>query len=134
MALQLMTGLPGSGKSSRLIKRVKSALSEGRRVATFACSDSAWMRTRPYVADQRILGCRERGLTCKLDHFVSSAEAAQLLASLPVGTLVAFEEAHAFSADIATHWSAASRRGLDLIISMPSSDQLSRLNGSDCTI
>ena len=43
-ALTVFKGLPGSGKSKRLIETVNAARSVGRVVATFACGESPWLR------------------------------------------------------------------------------------------
>lgn len=131
MALEILTGLPGSGKSARLIERVNAATQRGRKVVTFACSESPWLCASPYVRVGRMLGCRVPGLTCRLDHFAPTAEAARLLDALPSGTLAAFDEAHYFAPDIAPHWASAARRGLEVLVAMPSEPQLARLIEAD---
>ena len=41
--ITILYGLPGSGKSKRLIEQVNAAKAQGRAALTFACSDSPWL-------------------------------------------------------------------------------------------
>ena len=118
--LTIFQGLPGSGKSKRLIEIVNAARAAGRRVATFACSDSPWMRERESVQHRRILGCRIYGLECRLNHFVSTAEAVTILEKTKPGRLAVFEEAHYFGPEIADAWLAAARGGVEVLLCLPS--------------
>jgi hypothetical protein len=129
MSLHVFTGLPGSGKSSRLIELVNSAISMGRPVCTFACNESPILAERPGIHKYRVIGSRRPGVTCRLDHFVSTAEAAAILSRISSGTLVAFEEANLFGVEIVAHWIDASRRGVELILCIPSVPQLDLLRG-----
>jgi SAM-dependent methyltransferase len=127
MSLHVFRGLPGSGKSSRLIELVNSAVSRGQPVCTFACSESPVLAEHKGLRIYRVLGCRRPGVTCPLHHFVSTAEAAAILSRLPSGMLVAFEEANLFGTEIVAHWIEASQRGVELIVSIPSIPQLQLL-------
>lgn len=133
MPLQVFTGLPGSGKSSRLIETVNSALSQGRTVRTFACSESPLLAERKALSVYRVLVSRRRGLRCPLNHFIPTREVAAILAQLAPGTLCAFEEAQFFGPEIVPYWIEASRRGLDIIISTPSIPQLELLKNQPIT-
>lgn len=125
--ITIFRGLPGSGKSKRLIEMVQAANATGQPVLTFACSDSPWMQTRDSIRVDGLLGCRQAGLTCRLDHFVSPTECAAILEHVPAGTLVAFEEAHYFPLETVPHWVQAAQRGLEVLICMPSNPQLQLL-------
>jgi hypothetical protein len=125
--LTLFEGLPGSGKSKRLIELVNAARAAGQPALTFACSDSPWTLLSHSHGSRRVLACREPGLTCELDHFVTSVEAGRILDQVVTGALAAFEEAHCFSPVIAEHWKAAALRGVDVFICVPSPAQKSKL-------
>jgi len=125
--LTLFEGLPGSGKSKRLIELVNAARAAGQPALTFACSDAAWMLLSHGHGLTPVLACRESGLACELDHHVTSLEAGKILERVPPGTLVAFEEAHCFAPAITEHWKAAARRGVELFICAPSPAQKSKL-------
>ena len=75
MSLTVLTGLPGSGKSKRLIEWVNAARAAGQPVITLASAEAPWLRQRASVSQQRILGCRVPGLICPLTHFVTAPEA-----------------------------------------------------------
>lgn len=129
MSLDVFTGLPGSGKSSRLIELVNSARSKGKLVRTFACSESPILARREGLRVYGTLGCRRPGLTCPLDHFVSTKTAVNILSGTSPATLAAFEEAQFFGPEIVPHWLEASRRGVEIVISTPSPPQLELLKG-----
>jgi SAM-dependent methyltransferase len=133
MPVQVFTGLPGSGKSTRLIEIVNSALSQARPVRTFACSESPLLAARKALSVHRLMVSRRRGLSCPLNHFVSTREVGAILAQLAPGTLCAFEEAQFFGPEITSHWLDASRRGLDVVISTPSIPQLELLKSQSIT-
>jgi len=133
MSITVLRGLPGAGKSSRLIESVNAAIEQGRPVLTFACSDSPWLTTLKHIQVDRMLVCRRPGLTCPLNHFVSAAECAEILRATAPGTLVAFDEAYWFGSDIAPHWIDASQRGLDVLIVWPSEKQRKRLRDYEYT-
>jgi SAM-dependent methyltransferase len=129
VSVTVLTGLPGSGKSTYLIQRVNEARAGGRPVKTFECSESPRLQADEYVRSWRIIGSREPELECPLDHFVSTEEAADIVREAPPGTLVAFEEAHYFAPEIVLTWLEASQRGLDVLLAMPSDHQLHLLDG-----
>jgi SAM-dependent methyltransferase len=129
MSLTILTGLPGSGKSSYLIRRVNEARAAGKLVKTFECSESPQLQADEYVHSWNIIGSREPKLVCALDHFVSTAEASEIVSHAPPGALLAFEEAHFFAPEIVPTWLDASERGLDVLLAMPSHPQLSLLDG-----
>jgi SAM-dependent methyltransferase/thymidine kinase len=131
VSLTVLTGLPGSGKSTYLIRRVNEARAEGRLVKTFECSESPKLQADEYVRNWRIIGSREPELECPLDHFVSTTEAVEIVRETPPGALVAFEEAHYFAPDIVAPLLDASARGLDVLLAMPSDPQMQLLVDED---
>jgi thymidine kinase/SAM-dependent methyltransferase len=130
MSLHVFTGLPGSGKSSRLIELVNSAIAQGQPVSTFVCSESPTLAERKGLRVLRILSCRRPGLHCPLNYFVSTTEAAEILARISSGTLAAFDEAQFFGPEIVKHWNEASCRGVQILVSTDSVPQLQLLK--DC--
>lgn len=129
MSITVLSGLPGSGKTARLIETVTAARAQGRPAFTFACSDSHWITARMAETGGRLLS-RRPGLSCSLDHFVSTRECIAILDRIQPDALVAFEEAHAFDPDIVPHWIEASRRNLEVLIALPSDLQRRRLEGT----
>ena len=132
MPITLLTGLAGSGKSTRLLETVNAALEQGRPTLTFACSDAPWLKGREDINVYQVLTCRRPGLVAPLHHFVSAEQSADILQRTPPGTLVAFEEAQYFGPSLVPHWLEADRRGLHLLIASPSGGQLRRLDGHAC--
>lgn len=128
MAITLLRGMPGSGKSRLLIELVKTSAVEGRQVQTFVCSDYPWPSDHGAFWDHRRLVCGEAGLTCEIDHFVSREEAAAILASTPPGSLAAIEEGYAFTKAAVEDWRAASNRGVEVVVAAPSGNQISLLD------
>src|SRR5881398_1900121 len=135
MSITILRGLPGSGKTLRLIETVNAALAQKKPVLTFACSDSPLLRKHGMIGERNLLASRKPGVTFPLSHFVSPEECATILQRTTPGTLVAFEEAQAFGAAIVPHWIEASSRGLDVLIALPSGsdDQIRHLNGHEYT-
>ena len=131
MSITLLTGLPGSGKSRRLIELVNAARAEGRPALTFVCGDFPWPSNHGSFWIHRKLVCGQPGLTCDLDHFVSSEQAASILSNVPVGSLVAVEEGYAFSRTAVDDWSQASKRGVEVVVAAPSGHQMLLLDDED---
>ena len=131
MPLTILTGLPGSGKSARLIEMVNAATRAGRPALTFACRESPTLLANENIRVHRVLGCRQQGLTCALHHFVSTAECAAVLERTPPGTLVAFDEAHYFGSEIVPYWTHASRQGLEVVLGKVSPTQLLELKDTE---
>ena len=126
MSMEILTGLPGSGKSERLIELVESARDAGQEVQTIACSDSLILQSRPNLTKNRRIGSRS-GLNTKLDRFESTEDAVQFLNTAASGSLLAFDEAQHFGAEIVDAWCAASDRGVNVLIASPSNGQLELL-------
>ena len=126
MAITILTGLPGVGKTERLILAVTNAQKAGRTTATFLCGDSPRLRTRPNLTEHRTI-CSRSGLRTRLDHFVSSERCVELLNEAQPDALLAFDEASHFGEGLVEHWCAAARRGAELLIAAPSGPQLTAL-------
>ena len=127
MPIHILRGLPGSGKSTRFVETVNSAIAQKWPVLTFACIEAPELAERKALRVNRVLGCRRPGLVCPLHHFVPTAEAAEILSRAPAGSLAAFEESQYFGPELVPHWIEASRRGVEVLISMPSEPQLTLL-------
>ncbi|HMJ05311.1 MAG TPA: methyltransferase domain-containing protein [Chthoniobacterales bacterium] len=106
---------------------VNSAIAENKPVLTFACGAAPALAAREGLRVHRRLASRRPGLTCPLHHFVDAAEAAEILARTPPGTLTAFDEASYFNQGLVPAWQEASQRGVEVLISTPSSEQLEAL-------
>ena len=126
MSMEILTGLPGSGKSERLIGLVESARAAGQKVQTIACSDSLVLQSRQSLAKHRLTNSRS-GLNTKLDRFESREDAVQSLNAAESGSLLAFDEAQHFGPEIVDAWCAASDRGVEVLIASPSDGQLELL-------
>lgn len=133
MSIEIITGLPGSGKTSRLIEAVNAAVSDGKPVLTFACSDSPRLREHQMIGVQNLIASRNPALKCRLNHFVSIEDCRSILERTPAGTLAVFEEAQAFGSAIVPAWIDASHRGVDLLIALPNSSGLQLNNGHGVT-
>lgn len=126
MPVEVLTGLPGAGKSTTLIRKINAAIESGRPVATFACSDSPILRSRAAVKNGR-LASRTPQLSMPLTHFVSLPEAVEALATLGPDAVAGFDEAQYFGEGIVRHWLEAASRGVDVIVATPSAGQLAEL-------
>jgi len=127
MSITVLTGPSGSGKSRYLIEAVNAARADGLRVSTFMGKEAVTRSPNANVWSHGKIGCREPGVDCPLDHLVSLSECTTLLRELPPGTLAAFDEARFFEPAIASAWIEASQRGLNLLISTPSREQVAVL-------
>ena len=126
MAITILTGLPGVGKTERLILAVAEAQKAGRTTATFLCGDSPRLRTRPNLTEHRKI-CSRSGLRTQVDHFVSIGRCVELLNDAQPNALLAFDEASHFGERLVEHWCAAASRGAELLIAAPSGPQLTAL-------
>ena len=134
MSIEILTGLPGSGKSERLIAKVQSARSEGITAITICCSESLILQNQLNIKQHQLISSRS-GLFTELDRFESTAGAIQFLGAAKNDWLIAFEEAQHFQLDIVDAWCDASNRGVSIIIAAPSKNQLTLLleHGYTCT-
>src|SRR5690349_2237173 len=129
MTLTILTGPAGSGKSKHLIETVNAARSNGRMVRTFLSRKAVIAASDPNLWMHGVIGSRDPSLTASLDHLVSAAECAQILEKLPAGALAAFDEAFYFDPGVADDWRRAVARGIDVLVSTPSANQLEKLIG-----
>ena len=126
MPITILTGLPGVGKTEKLILAVAEAQKAGRTTATFLCGDSPRLRSRRNLTRRRRMSSRS-GLRTHLDHFVSSDRCVELLSEAEPNALLAFDEAHHFGERLVEHWCAAANRGAELLIAAPSDPQIKAL-------
>ncbi|MGQ0762601.1 MAG: FkbM family methyltransferase [Acidobacteriota bacterium] len=131
MPITVLTGLPGSGKSSHLIETVNAAIKQGRAALTFVCSEYPWPSNHGAFLVRRRLVCGKPGLTCQLNHFVSTTEFGTILRRVNSDALVAVEESYTFAPNIVGDWLEASARGLELVIAVPSYQQMQLLKEAD---
>ena len=135
MSITIFKGLPGSGKSRKLIQEVNDAHSSQRPAVTILSSDAAWMMGYSSYYSTRKLASREPGgPNCPIDYFVSTLELQEVLTGVEPGTLVAVEEAQMFGADATRSWLSAAERGIDLILVSPSSEQLETLTSTQYSV
>lgn len=127
MGMEILTGLPGSGKSTYLIEKVQSARDAGLRVLTVSCCESLILQSRPNLTKNGRIGSRS-GLTTKLDRFETLENTIRLLETAEDRWLLAFDEAQYFGPDIVDAWCEASDRGVNILIATPSHDQLKLLS------
>ena len=73
------------------------------------------------------MGCRDSSLGMLIDHVVNTADAKSILAKAAPSTMLVFDEAQYFGAEIVDSWFEASRRGVDILVGTPSGAQLSLL-------
>ena len=128
MPITLLTGLPGAGKSRRLIEMVKAANADGRPVETFVCSEFPWPSYHGAFWVHRRLVCGQPDLTCEIDHFVSREGASLILRSGRTGSLAAIEEGYAFGDGAVDDWRAAAERGVEVVVAAPSTQQRALLD------
>jgi hypothetical protein len=124
VAIEVLTGVPGSGKTTRLVETLRAERENGRRVVTFYCRDMPNLEANTAVSVHRVISARAEGLVFPIDHVVDTTECAQLLAAEEPGTLVAFEEAQWFTEALVPAWVDADDRGLDVLLTTPSRRQL----------
>jgi 2-polyprenyl-3-methyl-5-hydroxy-6-metoxy-1,4-benzoquinol methylase len=127
MTITLLRGLPGSGKTRYLIEEIGAARAAGRPACTIVCSEFPWPSNHGAFWVHRRVVSREPNVTCALDHFVSGAEAGQILQNLEPGTVVGIEEAYAFGSAFVEDWVRASDRGVQIVAAAPSYEQVHAL-------
>jgi hypothetical protein len=73
------------------------------------------------------MGCRVPNLSFPITGVVPTPDAADILDSASPGSVVAFDEAQYFQASLAGHWLDAARRGVYVLVAVPSPRQLAVL-------
>jgi SAM-dependent methyltransferase len=132
MSITVFRGLPGSGKSKRLIELVNAERSTGRPTMTLVSADADWVTGYDSYTNHRVLASREPdGPTCRIDHLLETVELEEVLEEADPGTLVAVEEAQMFGSSAAEAWKRSAERGVDLIIVSPSAEQIERLDATE---
>lgn len=119
--LTVLVGVPGAGKSRRLIHAVNAARAAGQLARVFLC------RENPRVAHKerdRTLRCRDPKTWCDLDGFLTSDETIVALDDMPADALAAVDDSQSFSVAVAHAVVRAAMRGVRCIVSVPSPQQL----------
>ena len=124
MALRVYTGMPGTGKSSALIREMRNQSVAGKHVALFLSNEDEELTRRHNVKPGGLMGCREPGLNYEIDYVVDTYDAMEILSRLIAGTLAVFDEAQFFRSDIVEAWALASKREVDVLVASPSEHQL----------
>ncbi len=127
MSLKIITGLPGSGKTSALIDEMIDRENAGGQVLLILSSEHEALTERPNVKPGGLMGCRDKNKSHPIDAVMDSKEAAALLASQAPGTMVVFDEAQYFQPALVRSWQTASERGVDVLVGTPSEHQLQLL-------
>lgn len=130
--LNIFTGLPATGKSTKLIENMRAAKEAGKDVKLFLSNEHHELTRRPNVKPGGLMGCRTKGMSFPIDYVCSTTEAGELLENLKPNSLAVFDEAQFFSHHIIKHWNKAAKRGVSVYVSSPSALQLLRLKTVKC--
>ena len=125
--LNVFTGLPATGKTTKLIQNMKAAKDAGGDVKLFLSSEHYELTRRPNVKPGGLMGCRTPDTTFPIDYVCDTQEAGDILASMAPGAMAVFDEAQFFSHHIVKHWNSAAKNGVKIYVSSPSASQLLRL-------
>ncbi|WP_422002615.1 hypothetical protein [Reyranella sp.] len=125
MGLRIIVGVPGSGKSARIIEIVEERRKRQQPVYLFLCRDGGVLEKSASIATHGLVSSRN-GQRTAIDHFETTATTLDILRPFledrEPATLV-FEEAQYFLADIAPVWVRLHERGHDVWVSTPTEQQ-----------
>lgn len=124
----LFSGLPGSGKTTRLITSALEKKEAGIPVSLFLNGENPELARRPHVKPGGYMGCRTEGLRLRIDHTAGTDEAAELLGKMKKGSCAVFDEAQYYDVGIVNGWIEASKNGITVLVGSPSQSQLKALN------
>ncbi len=127
MPVRVLTGLPATGKTSKIIAEMERRRQAGDKVVLILSSEHEELTRRENVRPGGTMGCRVPGKGFAIDHVVDTATAADIICDLPPGSLAVFDEAQYFSPHIVTAWENASARNVDILVGTPSASQLTAL-------
>lgn len=127
ITLRVYTGLPASGKSSAIISASIERKALGDSVELILSNEHKELTRRHNVRPGAFMGCRDNSLGMLIDHVVNTTDAKSILAKAAPSTMLVFDEAQYFGAEIVDSWFEASRRGVDILVGTPSGAQLSLL-------
>ncbi len=124
----IFSGLPGSGKTTRLITKAKENKASGIPVCLFLNGENPDLARRPHVKPGGYMGCRTKGLGLRIDHTAGTRETSELLLEMKKGSCAVFDEAQYYDTDIVNGWVQASKNGITVLVGSPSQAQLKALN------
>ena len=127
ITLRVYTGLPASGKSSAIISEANQRKALGDLVELILSNEHKELTRRHNVRVGGFMGCRDSSLGMLIDHVVNTAAALSILAKAAPSTVLVFDEAQYFDAEIVRGWCEASKRGVDILVGTPSGAQLTLL-------
>ena len=136
MALEVLVGVPGSGKSAQVIRVVEGLRNQQRSVYLFLSRDGGVLEASSSISKYGVISSRN-GKRTAFDYFETTRDTTDVLRQFlqhePM-TLV-FEEAQYFQSEILPLWLDLSRRGHTVVISTPSPQQRKILeqNGAQVT-
>ena len=132
--IRIYSGLPGTGKTSRLIDEMVDHTDAGGKVLLFLSSEHHHLTDRANVKPGGLMGCRVPGKSFRIDRVCTTDEATAELSTLEKNTLVVFDEAQYFGVRITDAWQRAAERGVQVRVASPSDGQLKALNGVNCIL
>ena len=128
MPIDVLTGLPGSGKSTHLVRSVSQHRADGKPTWLFLCSDAFQIKKQDPISLHKRVSTRA-GESCDVDYFVSTKEALEIIESLESDppAFFAFEEAQYFGDALVEPLRRLSAAGHQVLISTPTPRQISAL-------
>lgn len=126
--LTVLTGLPGTGKTSTLIRLLQEHQVAGRDVKLYLSGENSLLTQRPNVVAGGRMGCRNPKFSFTISEVLKTDQAIERLVSAAPGSVAAFDEAQYFQPHIVAAWIAAAQRGVHVIISTPSASQRAALS------
>lgn len=132
ISIRVFTGLPASGKTSALITEMIRRRTLGDPVQLILSNEHEELTRRPNARAGALMGCRDSAKYFPIDHVVDTPTAQQIIGEAGAPSLLAFDEAQYFNAEIVHSWRAASERGVDILIGTPSVAQLDLLDELEC--
>ena len=127
MSIFIYTGLPATGKTSTLIKSLREYQHNGGKVVLFLSAEHPELTRRPNVRPGGRMGCRDPELHFKIDYVLKTDETIKRLEALEPNVMAVFDEAQFFKPEIVDSWHSAASRGITILVGMPSTAQLDRL-------
>jgi thymidine kinase/SAM-dependent methyltransferase len=128
--IQIVTGLPGSGKTTYIMEKIESLRAAREPVLFFMCADAAEIGPETSVRLDHAQLSRA-GQRCRIDHFIGIAETKQLLSQLEHDkryTLV-FDEAQYYGLGLVDAWIDLSAKGHSIVLSTLAHFQIEALQG-----
>lgn len=134
MPIHVISGLPGSGKTTRVIEIVRSLRASSQPVALLV--NSAAVEFSETSAVRRFGKISSRaGVTLEIDHLMDPEETQKFLAdSTALPSTLVFDEAQYYGDTLIGEWSRLSKEGFKVVLSTPSQKQLNLLSKESITV